>query len=82
MKPQTNNASNPQRQQENKQAIAAFVYKWNLSMKQTAAVLDVEYQTVRRWFSEERHPNSGYVLAAKLTDRLWELEGKPEKILC
>ena len=82
MKAQTNTVSNPHWQQENKEAITAFVYKWGLSMKQTAAVLDVEYQTVRRWFSGERHPNSGYALAAKLMDKLWEIEGKPEKILC
>lgn len=54
-----------------------FINYWQLSYKEGAAVFDVDYVTVRRWFNGARSPDRGFCLAARTMHQLWELTGKP-----
>lgn len=54
-----------------------FINHWQLSYKEGAAVFDVDYVTVRRWFNGDRRPDRGFCLAARLMHQIWEQSGKP-----
>lgn len=59
------------------QIVMQFMYKWDLSYKELAAVLEVRYRSISRWATGERKPDNGYVIAVKLLDGIWSKEGRP-----